>query len=136
MYSTPQPHNNSSNTSLVFICSKGVCKREVRTTCACACILCLYHTCTCTCFDDPIIVPLFSSDAKVYDVHINSSEIEHVTAFHRSIIPSLEFTLTKGKVGHLSLFLSFSLLSPLSLTLSLSPSPPLSFILFHLIIDC
>ena len=39
-----------------------------------------------------------SSDAKVYDVHIASGAVESVTAFHRSIIPSLEFTLTTGKV--------------------------------------
>ena len=56
----------------------------------------------------------------MYDVHITSGEIESVTAFHRSIIPSLEFTLTKGKVTTFSLSLSFP--------------PPLSFILFHLIV--
>ena len=50
----------------------------------------------------------------MYDVHITSGEIESVTAFHRSIIPSLEFTLTKGKVRTFSLSLSLSLLPPLS----------------------
>ncbi len=42
---------------------------------------------------------LSSCDAKDYDLFVRYSDVGKVTAFHRSIIPSVEFDLISGKVG-------------------------------------